>query len=171
MTGCDPSAVASLLERRRNVRESDLQGSGQFGGGLVPELAGHAVVPGCVLLVADGRGDCGAGQRQRQDDDPGAPAETTSGGSGVHGSSTRHHSPNLAQMAPGPKGRERENLLETWVKFPTFAPLMRSWRRPRPEAGFRLIFPIVGGLAIFSLVKSMAGQRRNHETKHNKGIH
>ena len=98
MTGCDPSAVASVLQRRRNVRETDLQGSGEFGGGLVPELAGHAVVAGCVLLMAGGRGDCGTGDCQCQDDDPGAPNGATSCGPGVHGSSTRHHPPSLAWM-------------------------------------------------------------------------
>ena len=63
MSGCDPSAVASPLERRRNVRDSNLQGAGQFGGGLVSELADRAVLVGGVLLVADGRGGCSTGQR------------------------------------------------------------------------------------------------------------
>ncbi len=126
MTGCDPSAVASPLKPRRNVREIDPQGSGQFGGGLVPELAGHAVVFGCVLLVADGRCDCGAGQRQRQDDDPDAPAGAKSCEPGVLGSSSSHHPLRLAEIAPGLKGRERAKLLEMRVKFPTVVSVMRS---------------------------------------------
>ena len=139
MTGWDPSAVVSLLQRPRNVRETDLQGPGEFGGGLVPELAGHAVVAGCVLLVADGRGDCGTGGRQCQDDDPDAPTGAASREPGVHESSTRHHSANLAQMVPGPKGRERANLVETRINIPTVVPVMRCWGRPRPEVGFRRI--------------------------------
>ena len=61
MTGCDPSPVDGRLEWFRNVGESDLQGSGQPGGGLVAELADRAVLLGCVLLVADGGGGRGAG--------------------------------------------------------------------------------------------------------------
>ena len=78
MTGCDPYAADGLLERLRNVRESDLHGSGQFDGRLVPELADRAVLVDCVLLVADGRGERGAGQRQCKHDDAGAPAGFTS---------------------------------------------------------------------------------------------
>lgn len=99
MAGCKPPAVVSLLERCRNDRESDLQGSGELDGRLVPELAGHTVVVDCVLIEADGRGDCGAGDRQRQDDDPGAPAGAKSCGPVVHGSSLSHHFLRLAQIA------------------------------------------------------------------------
>lgn len=98
MAGCKPPAVVSLLERRRNDRETDLQGSGELDGRLVPELAGHAVVVDCVLLKADGRGDCGTGDRQRQDDDPGAPAGAKSCGPGRQGSSLSHHFLRLAQI-------------------------------------------------------------------------
>ena len=100
MTGCDPSAVDGLLERLRNVRESDLQGSGQFGGRLVPELADRAVLVGCVLLVADGRDGRGAGQHQRQGDDPGTPAGATSREPRVHGFSLDHLLSTLAENRP-----------------------------------------------------------------------
>ena len=114
MNGCDPSAVDSLLDRLRNVRESDLQGSGQFGGRLVPELADRAVLVGCVLLVADGRGGRGAGQRKRQDDDPGTPAGAASSEPRVDGSSLDHRLSTLAEIAGGRKGERRIRNATRW---------------------------------------------------------
>ncbi len=61
MIGCDPSVV-SRFDRLRNVRASDLQGFGRFGGGLVSELADRAVLIDGVILVADDLGDRGPGQ-------------------------------------------------------------------------------------------------------------
>ena len=110
MTGCDPSAVDSLLERLRNVRESNLQGSERCDGRLVSELADRAVLVGCVLLVADGRGGCGTGQNQRHGDAPGAPARAASGEPCVHGSSLDHRFSTLAEIARGGKA-SREGLL------------------------------------------------------------
>ena len=107
MAGYDPSAVASPLEGRGNVGDSDLQGSGRFGGGLVSELADRAVLVGGVLLVADGRGSRGAGQRHRQDDDPGAPT-TASSEPPVRGSSLDHLFSTLAEIAGGRKGLAAE---------------------------------------------------------------
>ena len=104
MTGFDPSAADGLLERLRNVRESDMHGSGQFDGRLVPELADRAVLVDCVLLVADGRGERGAGQRQRKDDDPGAPAGATSYETRVR-RSLGHPLSTLAEN--GPRRQER----------------------------------------------------------------
>ena len=104
MTGCDPSAVDSLLERLRNVRRSNLCGSGQFGGRLVPELADGAVLIDCVLLVADGRGERGAGQRQRQNDGPGVPAGAASYESRLRGSLS-HPLLTLAENPPRRQGR------------------------------------------------------------------
>ena len=65
MTGCDPTARDDPFKRPRDVRESDLQGSGRFGGRLVPELADRAVLVRCVVFVADGLCGRGAGQHQR----------------------------------------------------------------------------------------------------------
>ena len=108
MTGCDPSAVDSLLERLRNLRRSDLCGSGQFGGRLVPELADGAVLIDCVLLVAD---DCDgrcAGQHQRQDDDPGVRGGAASYESRVRGSLS-HPLSTLAENRPRRQERPRTN--------------------------------------------------------------
>ena len=104
MTGCNPPAVDGLLERLRHVRESDLQGSGRFSGWLVPELADRAVLVGCVLLVADGRDGRGAGQHQRQSDDPGAPAGAPPREPRVHGFSLDHPLSTLAEIAGRRKG-------------------------------------------------------------------
>ena len=104
MSGYDPSAVDRLLERLRNVRESDLQRSGEFGGRLVSELADRAVLIGCVLLVVDGRGGCGTGQRQRQEGDPGAPAKAASSEPCVYGSSFDHHLRRWQRLHRGGKG-------------------------------------------------------------------
>ena len=109
MTGCDPSAVDGMLERLRNVRGSDLQGSGRFGGRMVPELADRAVLVRCVLLVADGRNRRSTGQHQRQEDDPGAPAGATSCEPRVHGSSLGHQLSTLAENRPSPQGRAQTN--------------------------------------------------------------
>ena len=100
MTGCDPPAVDGLLKRLRHVRESDLQESGRFGSWLVPELADRAVLVGCVLFVADGRDGRGAGQHQRQGDDPGAPAGAASREPRVHGLSLGHPLSTLAENRP-----------------------------------------------------------------------
>ena len=75
MTGRDPFAVGSLLERLRNIGESDLQRAGEFGGRLVSELADRAMLIGCVLLVTEDLGSAGAGHRHHQDDGPRAPVK------------------------------------------------------------------------------------------------
>lgn len=85
MTGCDPFAVRRRFVRRRNARETDLRGYGEFGGGLVPELADRAVLIDRVILVTDDLGYRGPGQGHRQDDDPGAPAGAASYETGVRG--------------------------------------------------------------------------------------
>ena len=120
MTGCDPSAVDGRPEWFRNVGESDLQGSGQPGGGLVAELARRAVLLGRVLLVADGGGGRGAGQRQRQREDPSVPAWATSCRPRVHGLSLGHQavdatreSPKAARTARAKSSRRRWS---TWVR-------------------------------------------------------
>ena len=100
MTGCDPSAVDGRPEWFRNVGESDLQGSGQPGGGLVAELARRAVLLGRVLLVADGGGGRGAGQRQRQREDPSVPAWATSCRPRVHGLSLGHQAVDATRESP-----------------------------------------------------------------------
>ena len=74
MTGRDPCAVGSLLERPRNVGGFDLQRAGEFGGRVVSELADRATLIGCVLLVTEDLGGAGASHRHHQDDDPCAPA-------------------------------------------------------------------------------------------------
>ena len=76
MTGRDPFAVGSLLERPRNVGESDLQRAGEFGR-QVSELANRAMLVGCVLLLTEDLGGGGTGHRHHQDDDPCAPVEAT----------------------------------------------------------------------------------------------
>ena len=70
MTGRDPFAVGSLLERLRNLGESDLQRAGKLGGRLVSELADGAMLIGLVLLVTEDLGGGGAGHHYNQDDDP-----------------------------------------------------------------------------------------------------
>lgn len=100
MTGCDPSAVDGRLEWFRNAGESDLQGSGQPGGGLVAELADRAVLLGRVLLVADGGGGRGAGHRQPQREDPGVPAWATSCRPRVHGLSLGHQAADATRESP-----------------------------------------------------------------------
>jgi len=100
MTGCDPAAGDDPFERLRDVRESDLQGSGRFGGRLVPELADCAVLLRCVVFVADGLCGRGAGQHQRQEDDPGAPTGTTCSEPRGHGTSLGHELPTLAENRP-----------------------------------------------------------------------
>ncbi|MYN68221.1 MAG: hypothetical protein F4X11_24925 [Acidobacteria bacterium] len=77
MTGRDPCAVGSLLERPHNVGEFDLQRAGEFGGRVVSELADRATLIGRVLLVTEDLGGAGAGHRHHQDDDPCAPATAT----------------------------------------------------------------------------------------------
>ena len=104
MTGCDPSAVDGMLDRLGNVREPDLQGAGRFGCRLMPELADRAVLVRRVLLVADGRDRRGAGQHERQEDDPGAPAGAASCEPRVHGSSLGHPLSTLAENRPGRQG-------------------------------------------------------------------
>ena len=77
MTGRDPFAVGRLFQRLRNIGESDLQRAGEFGGGLVSELADRAMLIGRVLLVTEDLcGGC-TGHRHHQDDDPCAPATAT----------------------------------------------------------------------------------------------
>ena len=100
MTGCDPTAGDDPFERLRDVRESDLQGSGRFGGGLVPELADRAVLVRCVFFVADGLCGRGAGQHQRQEDDPGAPTGTACSEPRVDGISLGHEFSTLAENRP-----------------------------------------------------------------------
>ena len=100
MTGCDPSALDARFERLRNVGESDLQGSGQLGSGLVAELADRAVLVGYVLLVADGGSDRGAGQRQRQGDNPSPPAWATSCEPRVHGIALGHQTADATRESP-----------------------------------------------------------------------
>ncbi len=90
MTGRDPLAVGSLLERLRNVGESDLQRAGRFGGRLVRELADRATLVGRVLLVTEDLDGGGTAHRHRQDDDPGAQAGAASCEPRVHGSSADH---------------------------------------------------------------------------------
>ena len=119
MTGCDPSAVDSLHERLRNVRQSDLRRSGEFGGRLVPELADRAVLVGSVLLVADGRDGCSTGQQQRQDDAPGAPAKATSGEPCVQEFSLGHRLSTLAEIARDSKrsqGTVSKPAQRRWVR-------------------------------------------------------
>lgn len=100
MTGRDPSALDGRLKWFRNVGESDLQGSGQPGGGLVAELADRAVVLGCVLLVAD-RGDGrGAGQRQHQREDPSVPTWATPCRPRMHGLSPGHQAVDATRESP-----------------------------------------------------------------------
>ena len=103
MTGCDPAAVVSRFDRLGNVGKPDLQECGRCGGGLVPELADRAVLVGRVLLVADGRNDRDAGQRDRQGDDPGAPPSAMACDARVHESG--HWLSTLAEIARGDKGR------------------------------------------------------------------
>ena len=74
MTRRCQAAVVNRLARLRNVCASDVNGCGQFGGGMVPELADRAVLVDFVFFVTDGLGDRGTGQQYRQDEDPGAPA-------------------------------------------------------------------------------------------------
>ena len=100
MTGRDPSAVDGRLEWFRNVGESDLQGSGQPGGGLVAELADRAVVLGCVLLVADGGGGRGADQRQHQREDPSVSTWATSRRPRMHGLSLGHQAVDATRESP-----------------------------------------------------------------------
>lgn len=100
MTGCDPSAVDGRLEWFRNAGESELHGSGQPGDGLMAKLADRAVLPGCVLLVADGGGGRGAGQRQRQREDPGVPAWATSRRPRMHGLSLGHQAADATRESP-----------------------------------------------------------------------
>ena len=100
MTGCDPSAVDGRPEWFRNVGESDLQGSGQPGGGLVAELADRAAVLGRVLLVADGGGGRGAGQRQHQREDPSVPTWATSCRPRMHGLSPGHQAVDATRESP-----------------------------------------------------------------------
>ncbi len=90
MTARDPFAVGSLLERLRNIGESDLQRAGQFGGRLVSELADRAMLIGCVLLVTEDLGGGGTGHRHHQDDDPCAPAKATTCKARVRASSLDH---------------------------------------------------------------------------------
>ena len=77
MPGRDPLAVGSLFKRLRNIGETDLQRAGEFGSGLVSELADRAMLTGCVLLVTEDLGGGGTGHRHHQDDDPCAPATAT----------------------------------------------------------------------------------------------
>lgn len=105
MTGCDPPAVHRRFEGRRNARESDLRGCGEFGGGLVPELADRAILVDCMLLVTEDLGDRDASQRDRQGDDPGAPPGPTACEARMHGSS--HWLSTLAEFARGDKGRSQ----------------------------------------------------------------
>ena len=77
MAGYGPSGSGSQRERLRNVREPDLQGSGQVGGGLGSELADGAVLIGCVGVMPDVRGGCGPEQRYRENADPETPAKPT----------------------------------------------------------------------------------------------
>ena len=78
MTERDPFAAGSLFEQLRNIGKSGLQRAGEFGGGLVSELADRAMLIGCVLLVTEDLGGGAAGHRHHQDDDPCAPATATS---------------------------------------------------------------------------------------------
>ena len=91
MTGRDPFAVGSLLERLRNVGESDLQRAEELGGRLVSELADRAMLIGWVLFVTEDLGGGGAGHRHHQDDDPRAPAKATPCELRVCASSPAHH--------------------------------------------------------------------------------
>ena len=106
MTGCDPSAVVSRLDRLRNVRATDVEKCGRFGGGLVP-LADRAVLVDSVLFVPDGLGDRGAGEQHRQGDDPDAPAGASSCEPRVHGASLEHRSRNLAETCLRRQARAR----------------------------------------------------------------
>lgn len=126
MTGCDPSALDARLERLRNVGESDLQGSRQLSSGLVAELADRAVLVGYVLVVADGGSDRGAGQRQRQGDDPSAPAWATSCEPRVRGIALGHQTADATRESPkaaraGADGRRHDlnNVLSLASPIPT----------------------------------------------------
>ena len=104
MTGCDPSAVRRRFVRRRNARETDLRSYGEFGGGLVPELADRAVLIDRVILVRDDLDGRDPGQGHRQGDDPGAQAGAASCETGVRGSSLDHRLSTLAEITGGGKG-------------------------------------------------------------------
>ena len=110
MTGRDPCAVGSLLERLRNIGETDLQRAGGLGGRLVPEQADRAMLIGRVLLVTEDLGGGGTGHRHRQDDDPGAPAGAASYEPPAHGSPVGHRSQRyqrLPHAARSTAGRKR----------------------------------------------------------------
>ena len=109
MSGCDPSAVRRRFVRRRGARETDLRGYGEFGGGLVPELADRAVLIDRVILVTDDLGDRGPRQGQRQDDDPGAPSGAASQETRGCGSSFCHPFSTLAEIGRGGKGEELDS--------------------------------------------------------------
>ena len=90
MTGRDPFAAGSLFERLRNIGESDMQRAGEFGGGLLSELADRAMLIGLVLLVTEDLGGSGAGDRSRQDHDPCAPGTAKLCKRRMHVSSLEH---------------------------------------------------------------------------------
>ena len=129
MTGCDPTAGDGLFKRLRNVRESDLQGPGRFGGRLVPELADRAVLVRRVVLVADGLDGRGTGQHQRQEDDPGAPTGTTCCEPRVHGISPGHKLLKLAENHPGWQGARPDGRALTPARLCFFNRGMASSKR------------------------------------------
>ena len=130
MTGCNPTAGDDLFERLRDVRESDLQGSGRFGSGLVPELADCAVMVRCVVFVADGLCGRGAGQHQRQEDNPGAPTGTTTCSEPrVHGVSLGHKLSTLAEIGPMWQGARPDGRALTPARLCFFNRRMASSKR------------------------------------------
>ncbi len=107
MTGRDPNAVGSLIERLRNIGESDLCRAREFGGRLMWELTDRATLAGRVLLVTENLGGGGTGHRHRQDADPGAPAGAAACEPQVQGSSVGHPVPRLAEIARWDKAARR----------------------------------------------------------------
>lgn len=125
MTGCNPTAGDDRFERLRDVRESNLQGSGRFGSGLVAELADCTVLVRCVVFVADGLCGRGAGQHQRQEDNPGAPTGTTCSEPRVHGVSLGHKLSTLAEIGPRWQGARPDGRALTPARF---ASSIGEWR-------------------------------------------
>ena len=81
--GRGPIVAGERLEQLGGIRRADIGNDGQFRDGLVTELADRA-----AILIADvpvpGLGGRDTGQRDRQNDDPGAPTGAVSYSPHVH---------------------------------------------------------------------------------------
>ena len=95
------------LEQLGGIRRPDIGNDGQFRDGLVTELADRAAILVAGVVPVPDLGGRDTGQRDRQNDDPGAPTGAASHSPRVHGDLPGKHQ-GFAWPGRGPRRKRRD---------------------------------------------------------------